>query len=245
MLNIALCDDEPNQLALIALYTSECMQSNQYECTIRQFLHPDELLRTCEKQRFHLYVLDIVMPLVNGIEVGKAIRKLDREAQIIYATTEPGFALQSFVANPINYLLKPIDKQQFFKTLTLAISKLDVQRESTFLVKTHEGMRILRLSEVVYCEYTSHTVIYTLVDAKIVTTCILKGTFAQHITPLLQDKRFLRPHTSYVLNMDYVESFGKNKFTLRNGYTVPIVAKQYSVVRDIYMDYLLAKESSR
>ena len=243
MLDIALCDDEHNHLALIASYTSEFMQSKQYEVSIRQFLHPDDLLRTCEKQRFHLYVLDIVMPLVNGIEVGKAIRKLDREAQIIYATTEPSFALQSFVANPINYLLKPIDKQQFFKTLALAVSKLDLQRENTFLVKTHEGMRILRMSEVVYCEYTSHTVTYTLADAKTVTTCILKGSFAQHIAQLLQDKRFLRPHASFVLNMDYVESFGKNKFTLRNGHTVPIVAKQYCAVRDMYMDYLMATES--
>ena len=245
MLDIAICDDDPGQLALIAAYTSEFFQSNLHEATISQFLHPDELLNTCERKRFLLYILDIVMPMVNGIEVGKAIRKLDQEAQIIYATYEPGFALQSFDTNPINYLLKPIDKQQLFKTLALAVSKLDVSMENTFPVKTHEGMRILRLSEIICCEYTRHSATYTLVGDKIVTTKIIKGNFAQHITQLLQDQRFVRPHVSYVVNMDYIETFNKNRFTLRYGYSVPIVAKQYSAVRDIYMNYLISKESSR
>lgn len=245
MLDIAICDDDPGQLALIAAYTSEFFQSNLHEATISQFLHPDELLNTCERKRFLLYILDIVMPMVNGIEVGKAIRKLDQEAQIIYATYEPGFALQSFDTNPINYLLKPIDKRQLFKTLALAVSKLDVSMENTFPVKTHEGMRILRLSEIICCEYTRHSATYTLVGDKIVTTKIIKGNFAQHITQLLQDQRFVRPHVSYVVNMDYIETFNKNRFTLRYGYSVPIVAKQYSAVRDIYMNYLISKESSR
>jgi DNA-binding LytR/AlgR family response regulator len=245
MLNIAICDDDSGQLALIAAYTSEFFQLNQYEATISRFLHPDDLLNTCEKQRYLLYILDIVMPMVNGIDVGKAIRKLDQEAQIIYATYEPGFALQSFDTNPINYLLKPIDKQKLFKTLTLAVSKLDVSMENTFPVNTHEGMRILRLSEIICCEYSRHTAIYTLVGNKTITTKIIKGNFTQYTERLLQDRRFIRPHVSYVVNMDYIETFNKNRFTLLYGYSVPIVAKQYSVVRDIYMNYLISKESTR
>jgi len=245
MLDIAVCDDDPVQLAQIAGYTSEFLQLHQYKAAVRQFLHPDDLLNTCEKQRFHLYILDIVMPMINGIEVGKHIRTLDSEAQILYATYEPGFALQSFATNPINYLLKPIDKQQFFNSLALAISKLDLTRESTFAVKTQEGIRILRLSDIICCEYTKHTAIYSLVGAKTVTTRTIQGTFSQHIARLLQDGRFVRPHVSYVLNMYHVESFTKNRFVLRDGYSVPIVAKQYTEVRDIYMNYLVAKESSR
>lgn len=245
MLDIAICDDDSGQLALLAAYTSEFIQLNQYEATISRFLHPDDLLNSCEKQRYLLYILDIIMPMVNGIEVGKAIRKLDQEAQIIYTTSEPSFALQSFATNPTNYLLKPIDKQQFFKTLALAVSKLDMTMERTFPVKTHEETRILRLSEIICCEYYKHTAIYTLIGNKTITTKIIKGNFTQHTERLLQDRRFIRPHVSYVLNMDYVEGFSKNRFTLRYGYSVPIVSKQYSAVREMYMNYLMSKESSR
>ena len=244
MLDIAICDDEPAHLSLIASYASEFMQLNQYEGTIHQFLHPDELLRACENQRFDLYILDIVMPMVNGIEVGKTIRNLDRESSIIYASAEPSFALQSFVANPVNYLLKPIDKQQFFATLALVVSRLDMNIGKSFMVKTLEGIRTLRLSEVVFCEYTKHTAIYTLASGKTITTRTFKGPFVQHIAQLLQDARFVKPHTSYVVNMDYIESFSKNRFTLRFGYSVPIVDKQYCTVRDVYMNYLMVTRNS-
>jgi DNA-binding LytR/AlgR family response regulator len=242
MLDIAICDDDPKQVDLLALYTSEFMQSNRHEFKIYPFNHPDTLLSTCENQRFHLYVLDIVMPLVNGIEVGRTIRKHDHEAQIIYTTAEPSFALQSFVANPVNFLIKPIDKQQYFDTLSLSVSRLDIHKENPFVVKTQDGTHVIRLSEVVCCEYTRHTAIYTLVNSKTVTTRTIKGTFTQHVAPLLADRRFLRPHASYVLNMDYVESFTRNRFILRSGDTVPIVVKQYGTVRDTYLNYLLSKE---
>lgn len=245
MLNIALCDDNPGQLALLAAYTSEFMQSNQYEASIHQFLHPDELLRTCERERFSLYILDIVMPMINGIEVGKTIRKLDREAQIIYATAEPGFALQSFVANPINYLLKPINKQQLFATLALVAERIELSLERTFTVKTHEGLRIISVKEVICCEYSDHTVIYTLASGETITSRTFKGPFNRHIAHLLQDERFLRPHGSYALNMDYVQSFDKTRFVLRGEHKVPIVTKQYAEVRDTFMNYRMAKEKSR
>ncbi len=245
MLNIALCDDDLGQLKLIASYVSEFLQSHNESASIREFSHPDDLLNACSKQRFHLYVLDIVMPLINGIEVGKAIRKLDREAHIIYTTFEPGFALQSFFANPTNYLLKPIDKQQFFDTLQLIFSKLDTTQERTLSINTRQGLHVIRYSEIVFCEYLQHTVIYTLLGNKRIQTKVIKSSFAQHIEPLMHDRRFIKPHISYLVNIDHVTVFTKDRFTLLDEYTVPIAAKSYSTVRDLYMDYLLAKEHTR
>ncbi|WP_332448266.1 LytR/AlgR family response regulator transcription factor [Sphaerochaeta sp.] len=241
MLDIAICDDDPVQLALLSSYTYECLEKNHLYATVLEFSHPDELLRVCESKRFHLYILDIVMPMLNGIEVGKAIRERDQEALILFATYEPSFALQSFAANPINYLIKPIDKQQFFKTLALAVTKLKETEVTIHLVKTHDGIRVLKLSEILFCEYSKHAVTYSLCGERTVTTKVIRGTFGSHIEPLLQDKRFIRPHVSFVLNMDWVDGFDKNWFRLRSGAKVPIVAKQYSTVRDTYLDYIFAK----
>lgn len=245
MLDIAICDDDPTQLSLLASYTEEFIQANAIGAVIHQFDHPDRLLSKCEKQRYHLYILDIVMPMINGLEVGKAIREYDQEAFILYATNEPNFALQSFTTHPINYLIKPIDKQQFYSTLQLVVSKLNLSEEKTCLIKTREGIRVIRYSEILSCEYSKHTVTYTLTRQRCFTTCVIKGTFSQHIEPLLQDSRFIRPHVSYVLNMEHVDSFTKSQFTLRSGQSIPIATNHYEAVRIGYMQYLVAKETER
>lgn len=245
MLRIAICDDQPRELEIINAYITEYIATHTLEAEMKQFSHPDQLLTTIETESFHLYLLDIVMPMVSGIELGKEIRRIDREAQIIYATTEPQFALQAYVASPINYLIKPINKQQLFDTLNFAISKINLSLEKTFTVKTADSLRVLNLSEILCCEYRSHTVIFNLRNGEEVITRTIRESFAEYSMTIRKNTRFLQCHTSYFVNMQWVERFAKDSFTLRGGKVIPIAAKQYPAVRDQYMDYLMAREVHR
>ncbi len=241
MLQIALCDDQPQELAIICSYLNEYLVAHLLEAEVKQFSHADELLSALETESFHLYILDIVMPMLNGIELGKEIRRHDREAQIIYTTTEPQFALAAYAASPLNYLIKPVDKQLLFDTLALAVSKIDLSDEQSITVKTADTLRVLKLSDILCCEYKSHAVTFTLVNGENVTSRTMRESFSEYIASILKDTHFLQCHTSFVVNMKFVECFAKHGFTLRGGKTVPIAPKQYAAVRDQYMDYLMAK----
>ncbi len=242
MLSIAICDDMPGELQSLVSLTNQYIIANSLTAQVTEFSHPDKLLKTIVAESFHLYILDIVMPMVNGLELGKEIRRLDREAQIIYATTEPQFALQAYAASPINYLLKPIEKQKLFDTLTLAISKADLAEDQTFTVKTTDSLRVIKLSDIACCEYQSHAVIFSLINSEEVVSRTIRENFSEYCVPILKDRHFLQCHTSFVVNMRRVERFAKDSFTLCGGKIVPIAAKQYPAVRDAYMDYLMAKE---
>lgn len=245
MLQIAICDDQPSELEIMIRYITEYLGTHTLEAEMREFSHPDKLLTTIESQNFHLYILDIVMPMVSGIEVGKEIRRLDREAQIIYATTEPQFALQAYAASPINYLIKPLDKQQLFDTLTYAISKIDLSQEQTVTIKTLDGLQVLKLSDILCCEYCSHTVIFTLTNGEEVISRTIRESFSEYAAPLLKNACFLQCHTSYLISMRRVERFAKDSFILHGGKVIPIAAKQYPAVRDQYMDFLMQKGARR
>lgn len=241
MLRIAICDDLPDQLQGLVSLTKQYISTNSLDAEVTEFSHPDTLLTAIEAGSFHLYILDIVMPMVSGLELGKEIRCLDREAQIIYATTEPQFALQAYAASPINYLIKPIDSKQLFDTLDLAIAKADYAEEQTFVVKAVGSLRVLRLSELVCCEYRSHAVIFNLTNGEAVLSRTIRESFSDYCAPILKDKHFLQCHSAFVVNMRRVERFAKDSFVMLGGKTVPIAAKQYPAVRDAYMDYLMAK----
>lgn len=245
MLWIAICDDISQELEGLVSFTNQYLTANGLDAVVKKFSHPDALLKAIEKEHFHLYILDIVMPLVNGLELGKEIRHLDHVAQIIYVTTEPQFALQAYAASPINYLVKPIEKQQLFDTLSMAIAKVDLDEERTFKVKTADSLRVIKLSDIACCEYHNHAVTFYLTNGEEVVSRTIRENFLQYSAPIFKDRRFLRCHASFVVNMRWVERFSKDCFTLRGGIIVPIAAKQYPTVRDTFMDYLMTRSGQR
>ena len=242
MLRIAICDDQPRELNIINEFIKEYLNIHPWEAKVQEFSHPDELLTAIETESFHLYILDIVMPMFNGLELGQSIRRISREAQIVYITTEPGYALDAYAVNPLHYLIKPVEKQALFSALELAFSKVDFGREITVTVKIKEGLRTLTADQIACCEYKNHAVRYTLIDGEQVDTTTLTCGFAEHIAPLLRDARFLSPHVSFALNMSRVEKLTRDGFYLREGDFVPVSARQYAAVRNAYLNYRLSRE---
>lgn len=240
MMRIAICDDEPQALQQLVAMTEDYLDSRKIDAEIRAFDHPDTLLTAIETQNFHLYLLDIVMPMANGIELGKEIRRLDREAQIVFATTEPQFALQAYAANPAGYLVKPVDRRALADTLAFALEKAERADARTIAVRTADGLRVLDASGILCCEYRNHAAVFTLSGGETLTSRTFRENFPEYCAPLLGDRHFLQCHAAFVVNMRRVESFAKDRFTLRGGKQVPIAPARYPAVRDAYLDYLTA-----
>jgi Response regulator of the LytR/AlgR family len=215
------------------------MKESGEDIRISEFPHPDRLLDACEKEVFQVYILDIVMPLIDGIELGSRVRKQDREAQILYATTEPQYALKAYRANPLDYLVKPIGREQIFEALSKALEKIGESGEPVFPLRTGHGIQVIKLRDIICCEYMNHVVWFSLVNGESVKSSTITGKFRDYMSEVLENDHFLQPHISFLINMRYVERFDKDAFTLRGGVRVPISARSYREVRDIYMDYLM------
>lgn len=243
-LQIAICDDNEKELSILTELTRQFLKHNKIFAELVEFSHPDVLLSSCESCRFHLYILDIVMPMVDGISLGKEIRRLDREAQIIYATTEPQFALQAFAANPINFLVKPVSQQALFSTLTLALSKVEAEDE-TITVKTKEGIFVVSVRSILCCEYKGRGVTYLLISGEKLHSLSSTQSFTEQIASLLSRPDFLQPHISFTVNLHHVEQLTREEMILRGGISVPVSKKQYTAVRDKCLDYRLAREGQK
>ena len=241
MLKIAICDDMDAELKQIAALTNEYISGRGIAAEIREFSHPDGLLTACEAETFHIFLLDMVMPMFSGLDLGRSIRRVSTDAQIIYITTEPGFALDAYSVNPLHYLLKPVDKTALFSALDLAAEKVDFGEESAVTVKTRDGLRSVSTDSIACCEYVRHAVIYTLISGERVGTSTITSSFAEHIAPLLRDRRFIQPHAAFVVNMSRVERLNKDGFILRGGAFVPVSSKQFAAVRNAYMSYRLGE----
>lgn len=243
MVKIAICDDIHKELEENVLFIQEYIKKNKLSAEIFTFSNPDELCTACETEQFQLYLLDMVMPMMSGVQLGRAIRNIDSEAQIIYITTAPEFAIDSFTAQPIGYLLKPIDKIKLFDILDIAISRIIRNEEEVITIKTKNGIQTLSLVSIALCEYVRHAVVFTLVNGDVIETTTIVGSFSNFIIPIIKNNRFIHPHTSFVVNMSQVERLTREGFNLKSGKFIPISGKQYTQVRDTYLDYRLKRET--
>ena len=126
MLRIAICDDETNSLSLMISLLQEFRLASPFHFEYISFRNGMELTAVLEQgNRFDVYCLDIVMPGFDGISLGKEIRRQDKSAQIVYFTSSPEFALESYSVHAADYILKPVTKETIFSVLTNVLEQIE------------------------------------------------------------------------------------------------------------------------
>ncbi|MBE6015753.1 MAG: response regulator transcription factor [Lachnospiraceae bacterium] len=237
LLRIAVCDDDNSDRERVCEYLKEYLAEKNIAADLKVFDHPDKLILECETFRPHIYILDIVMPMVTGIEAARELRWNQPDAQIIFATSEKSYALESFDVNPINYIVKPVEKEKLFTTLDMAISRVDLGEEKTVSVKVKGGFQTLRISEILYIDYRNHVVSYHLMNGEIVSTTTLRIGFAEYMETYHDTATFIRCHESIAVNVAAIDKLTKTDITLRSKEVIPVAKSRYNDVCDSYMEF--------
>jgi DNA-binding LytR/AlgR family response regulator len=239
MLRIAICDDDRSDRERICEFVSEYLKGKEIRAEVKVFDHPDKLIQECETYRPQIYLLDIVMPMVTGIQAARELRWNQPDAQIIFATSESSYALESFDVNPINYILKPVAKDKLFSTLDLALTRALTDDRKSVTVKIKGGMCSLRLDDIMYIDYRNHVVSYHMADGEVVSTPTLRIGFMEYMDENHSGQDFIRCHESIIVNLTAIDKLTKTDITLRSKEVVPVSKSRYAEVADRYMDYRL------
>lgn len=237
MLKIAICDDRKEDRDKMNQYVQQFCQERMLQAEIKVFDHPDDLILVCEKFRPHIYILDIVMPMVNGIQAARELRWNQPDAQIIFDTSEESFALESFDVNPINYILKPVKREKLFETLNLAVKRISLEEENAVTIKVKGGYRTLHLDDIMYLDYRNHVVSYHLLSGETISTSTLRIGFAQYLVQNHSEEDFVLCHESVAVNIRSVDKLTKTDIMVRNHEVIPMAKSRYAQVSEKYMSY--------
>ena len=191
------------------------------------------------KGTFDIYLLDIIMPEQNGIELGLSIREFDLGGRIIYLTASPDFAVDSYRTRASDYLLKPLDKTHLFSTLDGIIEDIMRQCRDFVTIKTREGLRRVPLHHIIYGELVCRCVQYHLSDGSVIKSMSLRGSFQDAVAPLLEDHRFILCAASFVVNLHFVESIDSSALRLTGGGTLPVSRALRKEATSRWLDYHL------
>ena len=243
MIQIAICDDQVNELkhtySFVQTYQSLHPELN---ISLQKFASGYGLLESIEEEKhFDIYLLDILMPEINGIKVGTAIRQNDSTSAIIYLTSSPDFALQSYQVDAGGYLLKPFGKNELFATLDKVIARLDAEDQRRMAIKvSRDGIESIPYSHLIYLEYYQHRLIAHTINDKTIESVYYRKSF-QELTASLTDDRFVKINSSVIANMQHIQNINSKEVRFFNGKTL-ILSRQYSTeARKIFMNYLLER----
>lgn len=118
MIRIALCDDDPQVLDIIGHYIDAFVSDSGHEIVCDRFTDGNALLDKLEGGiHYDLVFLDVVMPDLNGIQVGKEIYGRNKMTKIVFLTSSPEFAVESYGVNALDYLLKPLTDEKFNRAI--------------------------------------------------------------------------------------------------------------------------------
>ena len=243
MIQIAICDDRTEELertySMIETYHHLHPELN---ISSRKYQSGDDLLEYISaRKHFDIYLLDILMPSANGIEVGTAIRQNDDTAVIIYLTSSPDYALQSYQVDAGGYLLKPFAQEDLFVILDKVIAKLDAEDQKRFVFQTHNGgIESIPYAHLLYLEYYQHRLIAHTTEDKTLQSICYREPFTE-LTASLTDSRFLKIAASVVVNMQHIRNISAREIRLSTEEKLSISRLYATDARKNFMAYLLER----
>lgn len=201
-----LVDDEPLAIQLVKNHLEQ-LEMFEVVATCSNALKALDVLRS---KTIDLMFLDIKMPQLTGIDF---LKTLKNPPAVIITTAYREFALDGYDLDIVDYLLKPITFDRFFKSIDRYLRTLQVQQPQLSDIKTDQFLYIksgakfhkLYADDILYVESLKDYVIIHCVDQKINAKYKISDIEIE-----LKPFNFLRIHRSFIVNEKKITAFTVN-----------------------------------
>ena len=242
MIKIAFCDDEMEVLHQMNELLDRYQVERNEDITYAAFQSPFELLTEIEKGiRPDILFLDVVMPGQNGMDVAKEIRQNDTNVKIIFLTSSPEFAVESYTVGAYFYQLKPIWEESFFRLMDSVLSEGEKKKKNSLILRSKDGITRIDLQQLEYCEVLGRKLLFHLENGAVLESA---GSLDDLAGQLMQYSNFFRPHRSFLVNMEYIQNISSRSIKMVNDAVIPIPHGKCSEIKNTYMEYAFNGEQA-
>jgi DNA-binding LytR/AlgR family response regulator len=225
-------DDEPPALKLLASYISKIAGLE----IVAQCKNAIEALDTLQKKQVDVIFLDIKMPNILGTQF---LKNLSHPPKVIFVTAYRDYAVDGFELDAVDYLVKPVSFERFFKAIaklnrlmghetTPTIAESKGIHDGFVYIKVEKGMRKCFLNDILYVEGSKDYVKVFLVNGKM----LLVRQSMSAMENLLSERLFLRVHRSFMVALGRITGY--------NGFSVQLDGKEIPIGR-LYKQTVIEK----
>jgi two-component system LytT family response regulator len=179
-----------------------------------------DTLQAVQQLNPDLVFLDVEMPRMNGFEMLEQLSEI--HFHLIFVTSYDAYALKAIRFSAIDYLLKPLDREELQRAVQKVIRRMEaplpeqlkiilekmqhpMAASNKIALPTMEGLQMILVESIISCEADdNYTILMLKNKKKLVVSCTLKV-----IEELLEDHSFIRVHRSFLVNLDEIEKYVK------------------------------------
>lgn len=242
-MKITICDDSIEDLLEIEKLLLEYKAASSVrDFALEKFSAPSSLCqKILEGDLADIYILDMLMPEQTGIDLGSLIRKGGCESVIIYITSSDDYALDAYGVRAVRYLLKPIEREQFFEALDYALSYTKVKSEPMYLIKTKDGLVQRPYSKIEYIENANRKLEVHLADGEVLKSIFIRRSFEEEIKEAAKKSNFQQIHKSFLVNFDYVKQLTVDAMVMESGKCLPVSKAKAAQTKREYLLFVSGK----
>ncbi len=213
-----ILDDEKQSRVLIRQY----LQNLFPQCIAEDVATLEEAKKSLQHKAFDLIFLDINLGGGTSFELLDEMKGIS--AQLIFITAHSEFAIKAFKYSAVDYLVKPIDPEEFQTAVQNAIDHqgkttaqniqflhAGIKEPSTLrdklVIPTLEGFQLTSISSILYCRANGNYTEIVLSGNKKITSSYTLG----HYDEILTSHSFVRIHRSFLINPDEITAYKRGE----------------------------------
>jgi DNA-binding LytR/AlgR family response regulator len=235
IMRVAVCEDEDKYTEQLIKYINEWAEEKNIHVEIFTHITAEKFLYEWEdSEDYDMLFLDIKMGSISGMELAKIIRKTNKDVAIVFATNMKEYAIKGYSVDAMQYLLKPVRKEECFTCLNRVYHSDRIKKYFIF-TDLDKTIRIPH-EDIIYIEKFAHNA--TMVTAN------GEYTFRKTISQLLEelnDDLFVQCHKSYIINIRYMESLSKNFAVMSNDSKIPLSKNTVKDINERFYKYNVSR----
>lgn len=225
-MTIVIIDDEQHCVDRILFLLRSYGPHIQVTC----FSTVDEAVKGIEEHRPDIVFLDVHLNEKSGFDVLSAVSY--RNFNLIFTTAYEQYAIRAFKLSAVDYLLKPVDQEDFENAMQKAQKKIEQEQlygridvllshlseehlPQKISIPSKEGYTFLNIADIIRCEAeVNYTHIFSSDGKKYTVSRSLK-----YFEELLSQQNFFRIHNSHLINIAYVKTYGRAGYVTLSDHT--------------------------
>lgn len=219
MLKIALCDDDSLFVGKLTGQVQSYLKSREEMPAITSYTNPVALVTSlADGERYDIYVLDVEMPQMNGLEVAREIRNYHPNAVLFFLSSHLSYATEGYKVEALRYVSKLDLENTLPEALEQALKSIEKIDSSALIVRHYQNVTRILYKEILYVKKNQRSVqIITERQGSIRDNRGLKELFGE-----INDPRFIFTDRAYFINLDYAQELDGAWMLMTNGDRIPI-----------------------